>query len=69
MAVLKKLGLSGWIVIGLIAGVLVGVVAPDFAKQLKPLGDVFIRMIKMIVVPLIFSSLVMGIAGTGDFKS
>ena len=68
MAVLKKLGLSGWIVIGLIAGVLVGVVAPDFAKQLKPLGDVFIRMIKMIVVPLIFSSLVMGIAGTGDFK-
>ena len=39
MAVLKKLGLSGWIVIGLIAGVLVGVAAPDFAKQLKPLGD------------------------------
>ena len=68
MAVLKRLGLSGWIVIGLIAGVLVGSVAPDFAKQLKPLGDVFIRMIKMIVVPLIFSSLVMGIAGTGDFK-
>ena len=68
MAVLKRLGLSGWIVIGLLAGVLVGSVAPDFAKQLKPLGDVFIRMIKMIVVPLIFSSLVMGIAGTGDFK-
>ena len=65
---LKKIGLSGWIGIGLLAGVLVGAVAPDFAKQLKPLGDVFIRMIKMIVVPLIFSSLVMGIAGTGDFK-
>ena len=68
MAVLKRIGLSGWIVIGLLAGVLVGSVAPDFAKQLKPLGDVFIRMIKMIVVPLIFSSLVMGIAGKGEFK-
>ncbi len=64
----KKIGLSGWIGIGLLAGVIVGAVAPDFAKQLKPLGDVFIRMIKMIVVPLIFSSLIMGIAGTGDFK-
>ena len=65
---IKKIGLSGWIGIGLLAGVVVGAVAPDIAKQLKPLGDVFIRMIKMIVVPLIFSSLVMGIAGTGDFK-
>ena len=65
---IKKIGLSGWIGIGLLAGVVVGAIAPDFAKQLKPLGDVFIRMIKMIVVPLIFSSLIMGIAGTGDFK-
>ena len=64
----KKIGLSGWIGIGLLAGVVVGAIAPEFAKQLKPLGDVFIRMIKMIVVPLIFSSLIMGIAGTGDFK-
>ncbi|WP_295828513.1 dicarboxylate/amino acid:cation symporter, partial [uncultured Veillonella sp.] len=65
---LKKLSLASWIIIGLVAGVIVGGVAPEFAKSLKPLGDVFIRMIKMIVVPLIFSSLVMGIAGTGDFK-
>ena len=35
---------------------------------MKPLGDIFIRMIKMIVVPLIFFSLIMGIAGTGDFS-
>lgn len=68
LAMLKKLSLASWIVIGLLAGVIVGGVAPEFAKSLKPLGDVFIRMIKMIVVPLIFSSLVMGIAGTGDFK-
>ncbi len=68
MNALKKLSLSTWIFIGLLAGVAVGAAFPEFSKQLKPLGDVFIRMIKMIVVPLIFSSLVMGIAGTGDFK-
>lgn len=69
MAFLKKINLSVWIIIGLVAGVIFGTIAPDWAKEMKPLGDVFIRMIKMIVVPLIFSSLVMGIAGTGDFKS
>lgn len=68
LAILKKVSLAAWIGIGLVLGVIVGAVAPDIAVQLKPLGDVFIRMIKMIVVPLIFSSLVMGIAGTGDFK-
>ena len=60
--------LATQIFIGLIAGVIFGALFPDIGKSLKPLGDAFIRMIKMIVVPLIFSSLIMGIAGTGDFK-
>ena len=64
----KMPGLATQIFIGLLLGIIVGALLPDFGKQLKPLGDVFIRMIKMIVVPLIFSSLVTGIAGTGDFK-
>jgi proton glutamate symport protein len=64
----KMPGLAAQIFIGLVLGIIVGALLPEFGKQLKPLGDVFIRMIKMIVVPLIFSSLVMGIAGTGDFK-
>lgn len=64
----KKLGLSSQIFLGLALGALVGYVFPDIAGHLKPLGDAFLRMIKMIVVPLIFSTLVMGIAGTGDFK-
>ncbi len=61
-------GLATQIFIGLLLGILVGWLFPHFAQSLKILGDAFIRMIKMIVVPLIFSSLVMGIAGTGDFK-
>lgn len=64
----KKIGLSTQIFIGLILGALFGYIFPDIAKTLKPIGDGFVRMIKMIVVPLIFSTLVMGIAGTGDFK-
>jgi len=68
MAGTKKMGLTTQIFIGLILGVVFGYIFPAQGAALKPVGDVFIRMIKMIVVPLIFSSLIMGIAGTGDFK-
>ncbi|MBP2630628.1 MAG: proton/sodium-glutamate symport protein GltT [Firmicutes bacterium] len=64
----KKLGLSAQIFLGLVLGALFGYFFPEIGAKLKPLGDAFIRMIKMIVVPLIFTTLVMGIAGTGDFK-
>lgn len=64
----KGLGLSTQIFLGLILGVVFGYLFPAYGKALKPIGDIFIRMIKMIVVPLVFSSLIMGIAGTGDFK-
>lgn len=65
---MRKIGLSTQILIGLAIGALVGYLFPDFGDKLKPIGDAFLRMIKMIVVPLIFSTLIMGIAGTGDFK-
>lgn len=68
MAGKKGMGLTTQIFIGLILGVVFGYIFPAQGAALKPVGDVFIRMIKMIVVPLIFSSLIMGIAGTGDFK-
>lgn len=64
----KKLGLSTQILVGLVIGALFGYFFPEIGAKLKPVGDGFVRMIKMIVVPLIFSTLVMGIAGTGDFK-
>jgi proton glutamate symport protein len=64
----KGMGLTTQIFLGLLFGIIFGYVFPNYGVQLKPIGDMFIRMIKMIVVPLVFSSLIMGIAGTGDFK-
>lgn len=68
MAEKKGMGLSTKILISLFLGIGFGYLFPNYGIAVKPVGDMFIRMIKMIVVPLIFSSLIMGIAGTGDFK-
>jgi proton glutamate symport protein len=56
------------ILIGLFAGILLGWLSPHWGVAIKPMADIFLRMIKMIIAPLIFSTLVIGIAGTGDFK-
>jgi proton glutamate symport protein len=50
----------------MVIGVIIGRVAPDFAIQLRPLSTIFLRMIKSIIVPIIFGTLVIGIAGHGD---
>ncbi len=57
------------IFIGLILGVILGYVWPSWAVAIRPLADLFLRMIKMIIAPLLFSTLVVGIAGTGDLRS
>ena len=62
-------GLTTQILIGLLAGILVGYVWPAFGVAIKPLADAFLRMIKMIIAPLLFATLVVGIAGTGDLKA
>jgi proton glutamate symport protein len=66
LALLRRLSLTHWIFLGMGGGILVGWLAPGFAAGLKPLSTLFLRMIKSIVVPLIFGTLVMGIAGHGD---
>jgi proton glutamate symport protein len=63
---LRRLTLTHWIFIGMFAGILVGWLAPEFAAGLKPFSTIFLRMIKSIVVPIIFGTLVIGIAGHGD---
>lgn len=49
-------------------GLLLGIVAPSFAVQLAPVSNIFLRLIKSIIAPLIFGALVYGIAGAGDIK-
>ncbi|MFT4193987.1 C4-dicarboxylate transporter DctA [Ottowia sp.] len=60
--------LFGQVVIALILGVILGVVWPEFAEKLKPFGDGFIKLIKMIIAPLVFCVVVHGICSTGDLK-
>lgn len=56
------------ILAGLVAGILIGWLEPGWGKAIRPMAIIFLNMIKMIIAPLIFSTLVIGIAGTGDFK-
>lgn len=69
----KKLkgGLATQILIGLVLGVVVGAVFygnPTVSKILQPFGTIFIRLIKMIVIPIVVSCLIIGVAGVGDMK-
>jgi Na+/H+-dicarboxylate symporter len=63
-----KLSLTQWIFVGMGVGLLLGWLAPEFSVTLKPLSTIFLRLIKSIVAPLIFATLVVGIAGHGDLK-
>ena len=61
--------LTTQIVAGLVLGIVLGAVWPSAGVAVKPLADAFLRLIKMIIAPLIFSTLVVGIAGAGDMKA
>ncbi len=65
---MKRPSLTAWIFIGMAAGVAVGALAPGFAPRLAPVSNVFLRLIRSIIAPLIFAMLVAGIAGGGDLK-
>ena len=60
--------LFGQVLLALLVGVVLGFVWPEFAVKLKPLGDAFIKLIKMIIPVLVFCVVVHGIAGAGDLK-
>ena len=63
---LKRLSLTAWIFLGMAAGVAVGALAPGVARELGPISAIFLRLIRSIIAPLIFGTLVYGIAGGGD---
>ncbi|HEX3868321.1 MAG TPA: dicarboxylate/amino acid:cation symporter [Gemmatimonadaceae bacterium] len=71
----RRLTLSQWIIISMVVGVVIGAVFPDSARaahhgwaatDLNVLSSIFLRMIKSLIVPLLFGTLVVGIAGHGD---
>ncbi len=66
---MKNSKLTALIFIALILGIIVGYVAPDFAVRMRPFAVIFLRMVKMIIAPLLFATLVIGISGHGDIKS
>ena len=66
MRFLKSLG--GQLLIGMILGVLLGHFVPDLAVKMKPLGDVFVRAIKMIIIPLVLCVVTVGVARVGGGK-
>lgn len=63
---IRRISLTQWILIGMVLGTLAGWLYPELAVQLKVLSNIFLRMIKSIIVPILFSTLVIGIAGHGD---
>ena len=75
---MQKIGLTGWIMIAMVTGVVIGLwvhyncTAPqidDFSGGISILTDIFLRLIKMIIAPLVFCTLVVGIAKLGDVKT
>jgi len=64
----RRLSLTAWIFIGMAVGIMVGIAAPGVADRLAPVSNIFLRLIRSIIAPLIFGTLVYGIAGSGDLK-
>lgn len=67
---MKKLlnNLTVRVVIGIILGIAIGFIFPEFGTKLKVLADIFIRLIKMVIAPIIFFTVVIGIGSMGDLK-
>jgi len=58
----------GQVVVALVAGIVLGMLYPEFAVKLKPLGDGFIKLIKLMIAPIVFCVVVHGIAGAGNLR-
>src|SRR3982751_55314 len=56
------------VIVAIVLGVLVGFFWPETGAAMKPLGDAFIKLIKMMIAPIIFCTVVVGIAGMEDMK-
>jgi aerobic C4-dicarboxylate transport protein len=70
MALIARLGrnLTFRVLLAITLGVLLGVLAPGTAKAMKPLGDTFVNLVRMVIAPIIFLTIVLGVAHTTDLK-
>ena len=75
---MRKISLTGWILIAMLAGIIVGLIIhfnasstwiESFSASISLVTEIFLRLIKMIIAPLVFSTLVVGIAKLGDIKA
>ncbi len=66
IALLRRISLTQWIIISMIVGVGIGAAFPAESQHLKVISNIFLRLIKCIIVPIIFGTLVVGIAGHSD---
>lgn len=66
IAQLRRVSLTQWILISMVVGIAIGVGFPEESQHLKVVSNVFLKLIKCIIVPIIFGTLVVGIAGHSD---
>lgn len=60
--------LYGRVILGILCGIILGLVRPDYAVPMKILGDAFIALLKMLIGPIIFTTVLLGISHSGDMK-
>lgn len=66
IAQLRRISLTQWIIISMVLGVFIGWAFPEMSQHLKVISNLFLRLIKCIITPIIFGTLVIGIAGHSD---
>ena len=57
-----------WTLVGIVVGIALGAAAPDLGASLKPLADAFIAMIRLMVAPLVFCTIALGLSGAGEIR-
>src|SRR5688572_16452827 len=66
IALLRRISLTWWIIISMFVGIFIGWLLPEQSQHLKVVSNLFLNLIKCIIVPIIFGTLVVGIAGHAD---
>src|SRR3954466_12493261 len=64
----KRSSLYLQVLVGIVLGGAIGYAKPEWGTELKPLGDAFVSLVKMLIGPIIFCTVVVGLAGMGDLK-